>query len=86
MKAAVATGNGLEVREIERLMPKLFQLLVKVKATGLNRADLAAASHQLGFARPHRAVFVPEATHGARCCKAMRTGTDLAAGTLLFLA
>ena len=43
MKAAVATENGLEVRDIPQPEPKPFQLLVKVRAAGLNRADLAAA-------------------------------------------
>src|SRR5690348_14728994 len=43
MKAAVATENGLEVRDIPQPKPKPFQLLVKVRAAGLNRADLAAA-------------------------------------------
>jgi NADPH2:quinone reductase len=43
MKAAVATENGLEVRDLPQPQPKSFQLLVKVRAAGLNRADLAAA-------------------------------------------
>lgn len=43
MKAAVATDNGLEIRDIPQPTPKPFELLVKVKAAGLNRADLAAA-------------------------------------------
>jgi len=43
MKAAVATENGLDVQDIAQPQPKPFQLLVKVKAAGLNRADLAAA-------------------------------------------
>ena len=43
MKAGVATANGLEVRDIPRPEPKPFEILVKVKAAGLNRADLAAA-------------------------------------------
>jgi len=43
MKAGVATENGLEVRDIPQPQPKPFELLVKVKAAGLNRADLAAA-------------------------------------------
>jgi NADPH2:quinone reductase len=43
MKAAVATENGLEIRDIPQPKPKSFELLVKVKAAGLNRADLAAA-------------------------------------------
>ena len=43
MKAAVATENGLEVRDIPQPKPKPFEILVNVKAAGLNRADLAAA-------------------------------------------
>jgi NADPH2:quinone reductase len=43
MKAAVATETGLDIRDIPRPEPKPFQILVKVKAAGLNRADLAAA-------------------------------------------
>ena len=43
MKAGVATEHGIEVREIPRPEPKPFQLLVKVRAAGLNRADLAAS-------------------------------------------
>jgi NADPH2:quinone reductase len=48
MKAAVATENGLEVRDIAEPKPKPFELLVKVKAAGLNRADLIAARGQGG--------------------------------------
>ena len=43
MKAAVATDNGLEIRDVPQPKPKPFELLVKVKVAGLNRADLAAA-------------------------------------------
>jgi len=43
MKAAVATDKGLELRDIAPPEPKPFQILVKVRAAGLNRADLAAA-------------------------------------------
>jgi NADPH:quinone reductase len=43
MKAAVATENGLEIRDIPQPKPKASELLVKVRAAGLNRADLAAA-------------------------------------------
>lgn len=48
MKAAVATESGLEIREIPQPKPKPFELLVKVKAAGLNRADLGAARGQGG--------------------------------------
>jgi NADPH2:quinone reductase len=43
MKAGVATENGLELRDISQPKPQPFQILVKVKAAGLNRADLAAS-------------------------------------------
>jgi len=43
MKAGVASENGLEMRDIAPPKPKPFELLVKVKAAGLNRADLAAS-------------------------------------------
>lgn len=43
MKAAVATENGLAMRDIPQPKPKPFELLVKVRAASLNRADLAAA-------------------------------------------
>ncbi|HXD45789.1 MAG TPA: zinc-binding dehydrogenase [Pseudolabrys sp.] len=48
MKAGVATENGLEVRDIAQPKPKPFELLVKVKAAGLNRADLAASQGRGG--------------------------------------
>ncbi|HET7849725.1 MAG TPA: zinc-binding dehydrogenase [Pseudolabrys sp.] len=43
MKAAVATENGLAIQDIPQPKPKPFELLIRVKAAGLNRADLAAA-------------------------------------------
>jgi NADPH:quinone reductase len=43
MKAGVATENGLEIRDIPPPKPGAAQILVKVQAAGLNRADLAAA-------------------------------------------
>jgi NADPH2:quinone reductase len=44
MKAAVVTENGLEVREVEVPVPGPEQVLVRVRAAGLNRADLQVAS------------------------------------------
>ena len=43
MKAGVATENGLEVREVDAPTPGDEQVLVRVRAAGLNRADLNAA-------------------------------------------
>jgi NADPH:quinone reductase len=40
MKAAIVTEAGLEIREVPQPKPKANEVLVKVRATGLNRADL----------------------------------------------
>lgn len=58
MKAGVATENGLEVRDIPQPKPKPFELLVKVKAAGLNRADLAAARGSGGHGHVGAAVGI----------------------------
>ena len=44
MKAAVIAENGLEIRDIERPTPKPNEVLVQVRACGLNRADLLMAA------------------------------------------
>jgi NADPH2:quinone reductase len=43
MKAAVATEHGLQIRELPIPRPKPSEVLVRVRAAGLNRADLGAA-------------------------------------------
>src|SRR5215470_17232704 len=43
MKAAVATENGLALRDVPQPRPKPNEVLVKVRAAALNRADLATA-------------------------------------------
>lgn len=40
MKAAVLTTDGIEVRDVSRPIPTADQVLVRVRASGLNRADL----------------------------------------------
>ncbi len=44
MKAAVVTDGGVEVREVAKPAPGPEQVLVRVRAAGLNRADLHVAS------------------------------------------
>lgn len=49
MKAAAVTSEGIRVREIATPRPKANEVLVRVRAASLNRADLAvAAGHQHG--------------------------------------
>ena len=51
MKAAVVTPNGVEVQEVPAPKPQPSQVLVRVRACGLNRADLGVAA-----GRAHGAV------------------------------
>ena len=51
MKAVVLTGEGLALREVPVPEPKPNEVLVKVGACGLNRADLIMAA-----GRPHGAL------------------------------
>src|SRR5919198_5233465 len=49
MKAVVLGERGVEVREIEKPAPKPNEVLIRVRASSLNRADLLIASgHQHG--------------------------------------
>ena len=49
MTAAVVGDRGVQVREVPAPRPKANEILVKVRAASLNRADLAvAAGHQHG--------------------------------------
>jgi NADPH2:quinone reductase len=44
MKAAVLAENGLDVRDVPAPRPKPNEILVRVRAAGLNRADLLMSS------------------------------------------
>jgi NADPH2:quinone reductase len=44
MRAAVVTDGGVEIREVAKPTPGPEQVLVRVRAAGLNRADLQVAS------------------------------------------
>ncbi|WP_027285958.1 zinc-binding dehydrogenase [Rubritepida flocculans] len=49
MKAAVVTGQGLVVKEVPEPKPGPEQVLIRLRAIGLNRADLGvAAGHKHG--------------------------------------
>ena len=49
MKAAVVTQTGFEIRDVPAPVPARNQVLVRVRACGLNRADLGvAAGHMHG--------------------------------------
>ena len=60
MKAAVLTGDGIEVRDVDKPKPSPQQVLVRVRAAGLNRADLLMASGHM---------------HGSAGGPGIRTGT-----------
>lgn len=47
MKAAVLGANGIEIRDVDRPKPGPEQVLIKVRAAGLNRADLIVASGRM---------------------------------------
>ncbi|HEX4409740.1 MAG TPA: zinc-binding dehydrogenase [Xanthobacteraceae bacterium] len=44
MKAAVLGENGVEIRDVPKPSPKPNEVLIKVRASSLNRADLLVAS------------------------------------------
>ncbi|HEX3506297.1 MAG TPA: zinc-binding dehydrogenase [Xanthobacteraceae bacterium] len=49
MKAAVLGDSGVEIRDLPKLEPKPNEVLIRVRASSLNRADLLVASgHQHG--------------------------------------
>src|SRR4029078_1657727 len=51
MKAAVVTEQGVQYKDAPKPSPKANEILIKVKAASLNRADLAVASgHRHGTA------------------------------------
>ena len=47
MKAAVVNANGVEMRQVPAPVPGRNQVLVRVRASGLNRADLGVAAGRM---------------------------------------
>ncbi len=64
MRAGVASPNGVEIRDVPEPRPKPTEILVKVRAVSLNRADLASAigdaSHGSASGTPVGAEFAGE--------------------------
>jgi NADPH2:quinone reductase len=64
MKAGVASPDGVVIRDIDQPKPKPTDILVKVKAIALNRADLGSArgdtSHGSSAGRPIGSEFAGE--------------------------
>lgn len=57
MKAALVGENGVEIRDVPRPEPKPNEVLVRVRAAALNRADLGVASgHRHGTVGGHGAI------------------------------
>jgi NADPH2:quinone reductase len=60
MKAGIASPNGVAVTDVPEPSPGPADLLVKVKATGLNRADLGAAKGSAADSKPIGIEFAGE--------------------------
>src|SRR3954451_20435361 len=64
MKAGVASPNGVVIQDVPAPKPKSTDILVKIKAIALNRADLGSArgdtSHGAATGRPVGSEFAGE--------------------------
>jgi NADPH2:quinone reductase len=56
MKAGIGTPDGLAIRDVPEPRPKPNEVLVRVRAAGLNRADLNAAKAAGGHGRPENPI------------------------------
>ena len=52
MKAGVASPNGVVIADVAEPKPKSTDLLIKIKAIALNRADLDHLAGELAADRP----------------------------------
>ncbi len=78
MKAGVASPQGIVIKDIDRPVPKPAEILVKVRAIALNRADLGAAkgdtSHGAATGRPVGSEFAGEVVEAGPEAKGFKPG------------
>jgi len=70
MKAGIASPNGVTIADVEQPKPKPIDILVKVKAIALNRADLGSArgdtSHGASAGKPIGSEFSGEVVEAGK--------------------
>jgi NADPH2:quinone reductase len=70
MKAGIASPNGVTIADVEQPRPKPTDILVKVKAIALNRADLGSArgdtSHGASAGKPIGSEFSGEVVEAGK--------------------
>ena len=70
MKAGIASPNGVTIADVEQPRPKPTEILVKVKAIALNRADLGSArgdtSHGASAGKPIGSEFSGEVVEAGK--------------------
>ncbi len=78
MKAGVASPNGVTIADVEQPKPKPTDILVKVKAIALNRADLGSArgdtSHGASAGRPVGSEFSGEVIEAGKDVRDFKVG------------
>jgi NADPH2:quinone reductase len=78
MKAGVASPDGVVIKDIDPPKPKLTDILVKIKAIALNRADLGSArgdtSHGASTGRPIGSEFAGEVVEAGAQVRDFKAG------------
>jgi NADPH2:quinone reductase len=78
MKAGVASPNGVTIADVEQPKPKPTDILVKVKAVALNRADLGSArgdtSHGASAGKPIGSEFSGEVIEAGKDVRDFKIG------------
>lgn len=78
MKAGIASPNGVAIADVEQPKPKPTDILVKVKAIALNRADLGSArgdtSHGASAGKPIGSEFSGEVIEAGKEVRDFKAG------------